>query len=143
MGDAPCVYLVLIFDYDLVVGAQQEPEVFSPDVLFDNPLNAGCPGYRQLCRLLFALYRERERDTPGLMLVKHGLVQQFSGLLVRSQRYIANAEAGQRLERSRAMIECTFQLIQERYSQPLTRWQPRQLTSACPISAGFSRPRLA
>ena len=119
IGDTPCSYLLLIFDYDSVVNSQRESELFQQSVLFENPLTLDSPCYRQLCETFFTLLNEQELADKGQTLIRHGLVHQFCGLLMRSNQYSTAAEASSRLDRSRVMLENTFQLIHDQYASPL------------------------
>ncbi len=118
--DEPCVYLLLIFDFDSVVGSERETQVFRRQVLFRNPMTADTPGYHAMRRVFFDLTRASAAQQPGQVLVRYGLAQQLCGLLITAGRYDAASESDARLDRSRAMVESTFQLIQERYDQPLS-----------------------
>ena len=120
IGDAPCVYLLLIFDFDSVVGGDRETQTFRRPVLFRNPKTADTPIYHAMRRVMFDLNRASAVQQPGQVLVKYGLAQQLCGLLVSAGQFDAASESDARLDRSRAMVESTFQLIQEQYSQPLS-----------------------
>ena len=119
IGDMPCSYLLLIFDYDSVVNSQRESAFFQQNVLFHNPLTASSPCYSQLSDAFFSLLNEHELSDGGQTLIRHGLVYQFCGLLVRSNQYSIAAEASSRLDRSRMMLENTFRLIHDQYFSPL------------------------
>ena len=119
IGDTPCSYLLLIFDYDSVVNSRQESSLFQQNVPFDNPLTPDTPCYRQLSDIFFALLSEQESAGKGQTLIRHGLVHQFCGLLVRSGQYGVAVEVSSRLDRSRVMLESTFQLIHDQYASPL------------------------
>lgn len=112
--------LVLIFDFDYIASVPKEDPVFFSKVLFNNPMSADITGYQEIVKRIWDIYDEYTSDEEGHLLLLQGMLLELCGLLARTRAYRLEEKISTGSQRSKSLIENTFQLIETSYSERLS-----------------------
>lgn len=125
-GRDECKILVVQFDADSLFGCvpsrKDESMVagFNSRVMFNNPVKAFTDEGRVLLDCITGMHREMGNMQTGYEYIVRALIYTMSGSLLRSGCYKIEADSLENIKEKHQMLERTFKLIDESYSEDIT-----------------------